>query len=142
MAYEAVITEYLGINGNPVEYTFPASGTVLKGSLMYSTEPAGFEVKNLIPTGSAFFAGIANADNVSGTNASPKLVCITHCVADLRTGSNCTTTVNVPVSLSAQVNAVGVATNTSILDKRTIVGIPLESTAQNTVGAVLIGAGQ
>ena len=141
MTYEAVVIELLGNAGDPVEYTFPASGTCVKGDLMFHETTTTQEVKHLTPVGSAYFAGIASVDHTSGTNATTKLACWTHGVFDLTTGSNCTTTLGVPVSMSGQLNCVGVATVTSILDKAKIVGTALETTAAGNAGAVLVQKG-
>jgi len=143
MANEATNITLLGNKGDPVEYTIATGSPIPKGSLMVFDDTP--QVVKIHTVGSQFFAGIAAEEHVSGTalQASAKLACITHCIADLTAGSADAYVFGVPVCTSeAGLNTIGSATNDSIEGMAMVVGISQETVAANGTGAVKINVGK
>ena len=136
MADEAVIIDLLGDRGDIVEYTVAAGTAIPKGTLMkISASPQ----TAIISDGGGLFAGIA-ADEKTATDGRNKMGLITHCVADLTCGAAETMVLGGTVMVGAAANEVDVATGDTVEDTVKVVGIAMETVANNGTGAVLVHA--
>lgn len=118
----AVITTYLGNQGDPVEYTVDQSVAVPKGTLMkISASP---QVALAASADGDFFAGIA-AVEVKANVGTVKLALITHCIAEFTAGTGATT-FGVPQKISAA-NAVIDADDSTVAKAAEVVCLSLET---------------
>jgi len=139
MADEASNITLLGNKGDTVEFTVAATTAIPKGTLMYlSTSPP-----TVLATSAEgqYFMGIASCEKTASDGIT-KMGLITHCIADLTCGAGETMVLGAPVKTGAAANEVDVADESAVEGSAEIVGIALETVANNGTGAVLINVGK
>ena len=138
MADEAVIIEFLGNRGDPIEVTVSATTAIAKGELMKLSASPQTAAK---ATAASLFIGIAAAEKTA-TDGITKIAVLTHCIAELTCGAAETMVHGEPVMVGAAPNEVTLATGDTIDDLPKVVGMALETVGNNASGAVLINVGR
>lgn len=133
MAFEAVIVELLGNNGDPVEYTVADATAITKGTIMELEDPR--TMKKVSGAG-VVIAGIAVADKVANDGLTTLSV-YTNGIFDLTVDTGATATLGTYVRSSAATNEVTVATS---LDNETgkAIGKALETGSADEVISVRV----
>lgn len=139
MADEATNVVLLGNKGDPVEVIVATGTAIAKNTLMQITSTP----KTCTATDGAgqLFLGIL-AEEKTTTDGKTKIAVITHCIADLTCGAAETMVLGAPVKTGAAANEVDVATVDTVEGGIQVVGMALETVANNGVGAVLINVGR
>ncbi len=129
----ASITTLLGNQGDPVEYTVIATTAIPKGTLMkISASP---QTALAASADGDFFAGIAGTEKTA-TDGVTKMMCITHCIAQMTAGTGATT-FGQPQKISA-LNAVIDADDDTVAKAAEVVGLSLDTVVDGAEGAVLV----
>ncbi len=137
MADEAANIQLMGNLGDPVEFTVATGTAIPKGTLMKISASN----TAIIATAGSIFAGITNEEKTA-TDGKVKIALLTHCIATLTCGAAETMTFGEPVKVGAAPNEVDLATDDTVEGKAFVVGMAMESVANNAQGQVLINVGK
>lgn len=135
MANEANIITLLGNQGDPVEITVSATTAVPKGTIMcIDSSP---QTGTAADTDGDLIIGITQVEKTA-TDGVTKLMCVTHCLADIHSTSGMT--LMQPQKIEAA-NSVTDANDSTVENSREVVGISLETVGAAGTGAVLVNIG-
>ena len=139
MADEAANIVLLGNQGDPIEITVATGTALAKGTLMQLTSSP--QTATATDGAGQNFIGILTHEKTA-TDGVTKMSVYTHCIADLTCGAAETMVLGAPVKTGAAANEVDVATDNTAEGSAQIVGIALETVANNGIGAVFINVGK
>ena len=129
----AVITTFLGNQGDPVEYIVATGTAIAKGTLM--NLHASPQTATAADTDGDYFVGIAAVEKTT-TDGVTKMACITHCIAEMTAGAGATT-FGQPQKISGA-NAVIDADDDNVEKLAEVVGMALETADDGNRFAILV----
>ncbi len=134
MAEEVTVTTLLGNQGDPVEYTVADAGSIMKGTMMHIS--ASPQTGSRATADGEFFAGVTAIEKKAGDGVT-KIPLLTHFIGEFTAGTG-TTTVGLPQKIGAGENRVIDADDDTVAKAAEVVGVSLETVADNARGAVLV----